>query len=544
LAKERNWHVDAVYKDIHTGTELFERPQLTLLREAMRAGACDVLVVHALDRLSRKQTHLGLILSEAEHAGVEWISVTEDIDNSPQGQILRAVIGGMAEMERLKLAERTMRGRVARAKAGKLHPGRTPIYGYRWKDESKGSFVIDPVTGPIVQRIFRDLILGKTIRSIACELSAEGIPTSSGSNTWSSSTIHTMLKKEIYTGEATAWRYGREKKSGGGFRTYVRPIEEQIKLPDGTVPRLIEPEEFDAVQLRLAHNQAMAARSNSDPEASLLRGGLVRCGYCGTTATVYKSKGLTYYRHSMRAKDKYQCPSVLIRLDHLDSAVWARVTSIVQNPDVIAAEIERLTLEDPGESDLKLLARRLDEIQRRHGNLVRRLSQIDDDTVAEMILAEMKTLNVQKEQLESERSDLEQVRAAWSAKQHDLDDLRQWCDRVAGNLQDFDYARKRQLLEALDVRIKLFDSEHQPRFEIAASVPLGSQIVSNTSSACAASACSSATGPVCPASPCRSTGPPSAASAGHRWCRPPCSARPGSACGCRRNSSYPARCLH
>lgn len=119
FAAERGWAVAAVYREVHTGADLFERSELTQLRDAMRRGAFDVLLVHALDRLSRKQTHQGLILSEAEYADVRWASVTEDLDDSPQGQILRAVIGGMAELERLKLAERTVRGRRARALAGK-----------------------------------------------------------------------------------------------------------------------------------------------------------------------------------------------------------------------------------------------------------------------------------------------------------------------------------------------------------------------------------------------------------------------------------------
>src|SRR3954470_1851225 len=98
-AEEQGWTATSVYREVHSGAELFERPQLTQLRDAMKRHEFDVLLVYALDRLSRKQTHQGLILSEAEYAGVAWDSVTEDIDNSPQGQILRAVIGGMAEME-------------------------------------------------------------------------------------------------------------------------------------------------------------------------------------------------------------------------------------------------------------------------------------------------------------------------------------------------------------------------------------------------------------------------------------------------------------
>jgi site-specific DNA recombinase len=98
-------------------------------------------------------------LSEAEHAGVEWDSVTEDIDDSPQGQILRAVIGGMAEMERLKIAERTQRGKRARIEAGKYNVGSHAPYGYSWEDPAtKARLVENPATAPVVRRIFRTLL--------------------------------------------------------------------------------------------------------------------------------------------------------------------------------------------------------------------------------------------------------------------------------------------------------------------------------------------------------------------------------------------------
>src|SRR5829696_4561082 len=110
-AAEHGWEVVSVYRDVFTGAAVFERLGLTELRAAMRANTFDILLVHALDRLSRDQNHLGLVLTEAEHAGVAWDSVTEDMDDSPTGRILRAVISGMAELERLKIAERTQRGK-------------------------------------------------------------------------------------------------------------------------------------------------------------------------------------------------------------------------------------------------------------------------------------------------------------------------------------------------------------------------------------------------------------------------------------------------
>src|SRR5690349_5485329 len=195
FAKEHDWTVTEVYREVFTGAELFDRPQLGRLRESVRRREVDVVLAHALDRLTRNQAHLGVILSEADYAGVAVELVTERLEDTPEGRLLQSVRGFVAEVERLKIAERTVRGRKARVQAGKLLPGKAPLYGYRWRDADKGTLDIDPIHGPIVQRIFRNVFDGITIRGIALRLSAEGIPTPTGGDRWSPSTIHTILKR-------------------------------------------------------------------------------------------------------------------------------------------------------------------------------------------------------------------------------------------------------------------------------------------------------------------------------------------------------------
>ena len=95
LALERGYTIaeEHTYREVHTGTELWERPQLTRLREAIRRREVRAVVVHAIDRLSRDPVHLGVVLSEADHVGVEVLFVTEPLDNSPEGQLIRFVRG-------------------------------------------------------------------------------------------------------------------------------------------------------------------------------------------------------------------------------------------------------------------------------------------------------------------------------------------------------------------------------------------------------------------------------------------------------------------
>jgi site-specific DNA recombinase len=267
FSAEHGWTVTVVFREVHTGAELFERPRLTELRDAMRRGEFDVLLVHAQDRLSRKQTHQGLILSEAEHVGVTWESVTEDIDDSPQGQILRAVIGGMAEMERLKIAERTQRGKRARIAAGKYNVGSHAPYGYAWQDQANKDRLVEyPDSALVVRRIFQDIAAGGSARQLALRLTAEGVPTPKGlSSTWYWSTIRTIVRNPLYWGDARANRWKIEHIKGQGRVVRPRPDGDQVALAD-VAPALVPPDLAAAVQARLANNRLQSTRNNRNPD--------------------------------------------------------------------------------------------------------------------------------------------------------------------------------------------------------------------------------------------------------------------------------------
>src|SRR4051812_10495518 len=57
FAADHGWEIAGIYREVFTGAELFDRPQLGRLRESVRAGEADVVLAYALDRLSRNQAH-------------------------------------------------------------------------------------------------------------------------------------------------------------------------------------------------------------------------------------------------------------------------------------------------------------------------------------------------------------------------------------------------------------------------------------------------------------------------------------------------------
>jgi len=293
-AAEHGYEVSEVYREVYTGVELWDRPQLTALREVVRRHEIDAVIAYGIDRLSRDPVHLGVIVSEADHAGVAVLFVTEPLDDSDEGQLIRFVRGYAAKVEYTKIAERTQRGRRARAQSGRLLPGARAPYGYQWRPESQGTLAPNPETAPVLQRIFQDAAIGKTLRAITDSLNAEHVPTPSGVPWWKHATIAHFLKDERYTGKASAYRWVTGKEHGK--RTVARtPVEQRIPLPAGVIPALVPSETFAAVQARLQRNRQQSSRNSRTPQLFLLRAGHVTCGLCGrpmTTARTSKDVGL------------------------------------------------------------------------------------------------------------------------------------------------------------------------------------------------------------------------------------------------------------
>ena len=491
-AAAHDYRVTDVYREVHTGAELWERPQLTALRQAVRRRQVDVAIVHAIDRLSRDPVHLGVIVSEAEHAGVEVCFVTEPLDNSPEGQLIRFVRGYAAKVEHEKIRERVRRGKKARAEAGKLMPTGYPLYGYQWGDDKKTRYVEDPMTAPIVRRIFREAAAGVPLRSITAGLERDSIPSPTGRRRWGQTSVSKLVHHPAYMGKAFAWRYkstpARELRTSedsgrvglplgserrGAYRQALRPEDEWIPLPNGVIPPLVDRETWEHVQVRLIDNKAKATRNNRYPQDFLLRGGYARCSSCSGPMMCYQNKGVPSYRCVTHQRDRTRCTNpVSIKAAPLDAEVWQAVKRRLLTPEIIAHELASLRQNDPTDADLASLDRALADVDRRRRNLVDRLADTDDADLAALVTEKLAALSTRRRELEAERAAVQVRRDEWELAQRRLEDLIAWCRHVAAKLAGFGYEQRRLALDALNVRVTVLGPEHTPRHDISAQIPL------------------------------------------------------------------------
>ena len=116
---------EQIYTDKITGSKT-ERKGLEEALSHLRKG--DTLVVWRLDRLGRSLKHLIDTLKGFHEKGIEFKSLTENIDTStPTGMLMFHLIGALAEFERNLIRERTLAGLEAARARG--HNGGRPKVG-------------------------------------------------------------------------------------------------------------------------------------------------------------------------------------------------------------------------------------------------------------------------------------------------------------------------------------------------------------------------------------------------------------------------------
>ena len=114
-----------IFREKITGTTA-DRPQLKKLIAALGPG--DVVITPAVDRLSRDTTDLLVIARDMQRAGAGLRSIAEPVvdTTSDFAELVLAMLGVAAKLERRRIMERTARGR-ADAKAKGVVFGRKPI---------------------------------------------------------------------------------------------------------------------------------------------------------------------------------------------------------------------------------------------------------------------------------------------------------------------------------------------------------------------------------------------------------------------------------
>jgi site-specific DNA recombinase len=129
-----------------------------------------------------------------------------------------------------------------------------------------------------------------------------------------------------------------KRKAAGKTRRVDRPKEDCVEI---AVPPIILTDAFQAVQPQLERNKATA--QHTWKYEYLFTGGRLRCGRCGRSVTGMAPHGRRIYRCSSRSmfmNPSKRCLGYL-NADDTEARVWHAIEHVLQQPEIIAAEVSR-----------------------------------------------------------------------------------------------------------------------------------------------------------------------------------------------------------
>jgi Recombinase/Resolvase, N terminal domain/Recombinase zinc beta ribbon domain len=518
-----------IIRDTYSGLEYRYREALDTILTMAERQEFDVLCMDVLDRgLGRKALAREIFRMQLRELGIR-ILTTEPSDHadddSLEGLIMRFMRGYKAEEEINDLVRRTLGGKRAKAEGRerdgalgqpKIVGNGSRLYGYQWVLNGNGKpigldlnceIVQVDETGEewtevkVVRFIFESSEKGLSIRRIAELLNEKHLPPPTvtkgvqirrrtGVPPWQPSVVGKILKHPAYWGEYLQFRtLTGEKKPGQKLKPRrMAPADHQIIIP---VPAIVSKELAERVQTLLPLRQKKASRNNRNPNESLLRAGLVKCGECGGNMSTSRrlQKGSDYIRYICGKHNLVgRCVGCNIPARMVDEAAWQRALEIIRDPSEADAKIKQLTTSNEKIKRREQTRINLAEVRRKQANLRRELSVLAqegglDKGTREFFTGQLAILAKQEEEAKKQHEDERAFQQKYNLLQKRIEQFHKRCADWREKLDDPEfnpsYDFKRDACEFFGITAIVYKFGRNPRFEIQARTPSLMSLISS-----------------------------------------------------------------
>ena len=316
LCADRGWPdtVEYVDNDVSASSRRKSRPAYKQMITDIANGTITGIVVWDLDRLYRQPRELEDLIDLADDHKLSLATVTGDVDlSTDNGRLYARIKGAVARAEGERKAARWKRSNEQGAANGKWVTVWRP-FGYTMAGE-----LLEP-EATLLRQAFHDVLDGKSLRRIAADWNAAGVPSIQGA-AWTNSSIRRMLLSPRYAA--------------------LRVLRGRIVGPGAWEP-LIDHDTWQGVGALLRDE---SRRVCTTFEVTYQGVGVYHCGRCGSVMRTF------YYSHT--GKRAYICkatPHLVRQAQEIDDMVTAQILGR------LAAE--NITLDDHRGDVTALRARR------------------------------------------------------------------------------------------------------------------------------------------------------------------------------------------
>lgn len=318
LALQRGWTVTTVFSDEGQSSETLDRPELSRLLDAIKAGQVERLIVYSADRLSRRLIDFLRLLELFDEHNVELTVVNEpNYSDTAVGRLMTNIVAAASEFQQDLTRDRMADMRAAYKRHGKRVAGRVP-FGYQADPVTK-QLVVDPEQFVVVRDFF--------------ELASKGGRPSDLTS------LANLSEWRYHNGETRKWTARRILKLLRN-RVYVGEILNGDSTLPGEHEAIVTVSTFDAVQDQLIRRRTRVShhgeRQPSDTRSFANLLGKLFCGQCNRPmSTSVSHRGpirYLYYRCRSHAGGRPPCTGVNISVYELEQHV-GRVLADVDDAD-------------------------------------------------------------------------------------------------------------------------------------------------------------------------------------------------------------------
>ena len=445
------YDIVAVYKDeaLSGYKNTYKRDGFAQLMADAEAGKFEVVMVYELSRFSRNGSDTIVNTEKLARLGIEFVSVREKLDQTPEGRMMLFVITGMNEYYSANLAIETMRGLKENAYKAK-HTGGIPPLGYDL--DSNGHYIINPEEAAAVRLIFDMYLEGNGYTAICEELNRRGYRTKKGT-AFVRNSMYDLLRNEKYTG---AFIYNRMAKAKNGKRNrHAYKSESEVIRVENAFPAIISKEEYRKVLKLMEQNKHQGARNAAVHDYML--SGKVYCGHCGKSMygeTRYR-KEYSYSYYSCNGHKSKICSKHSIRCDKLEAEVIRQLNELFFSEQILDRVSEKIYDDSQNhfmDERAAILRKRSADLKKKIDNGTKAiLDGVDSDELREAV----KELSAQKKQIDQQ---IVTVEAAADNSGRSLEEVRE----MAKNFSDISKLprdQQKRIIQKFIWRVYVYDCD-------------------------------------------------------------------------------------
>lgn len=307
FAKRNGFRIVGEYADKAISGRTDKRPDFQRMLKDAEKELFQAVICWKVDRFARNRYDSAMYKYRLKKNGIRIYYAKESIPEGPEGIILESVMEGYAEYYSENLSQNVKRGYYDSALEFKTLGVR--VYGLR--KDSDGRFEQDPVTAPVVKRIFKEYISGKSSKEIYTELNNEGYKTSTG-GAFNKNSINRIIQNKKYI----------------GIYEFKDIYAEDI------IPAIIDKEIFYKAQAILKlHKKSPAAKVKKFLLTSKLY-----CGNCGKVMTGDSGtsrSGKVHYYYACTNRRNHKCHQERIKKELIEKFVVDKLTELIHSDEFI-----------------------------------------------------------------------------------------------------------------------------------------------------------------------------------------------------------------